>query len=129
MLAVDTNVIVRYLTRDHPAQASKARELVAKEDIFIATTVLLETEWVLRSIYGFAPVDVVRSLRAFAGLPNVTVQDGPVAARALDLAETGLDFADALHMASAHQCTAFVSFDRDLVRQSGKHAGLKVRSL
>ena len=52
MLAIDTNVIVRYLTGDHPQQARKARTLIESEHVFVCTTVLLETEWVLRSVYG-----------------------------------------------------------------------------
>jgi predicted nucleic acid-binding protein len=52
MLAIDTNLIVRYLTGDHPEQSPKARALIDSEDVFVCTTVLLETEWVLRSVYG-----------------------------------------------------------------------------
>ncbi len=48
MLAVDPNIIVRFITRDDPAAARKARNLIDSEDIFVATTVLLEAEWVLR---------------------------------------------------------------------------------
>src|ERR1041385_573755 len=57
MLAIDTNVVVRYLTSDHPKQAARAEALVERQDVFVATTVLLETEWVLRSAYGFEPRD------------------------------------------------------------------------
>ncbi len=48
MLAIDTNVIVRYLVADDREQARRARELIDGGRVFIATTVLLETEWVLR---------------------------------------------------------------------------------
>ena len=51
MLAFDTNIIVRYLTGDHPQQSRKAKALIDSEHIFVCTTVLLETEWVLRSVY------------------------------------------------------------------------------
>ena len=54
MLAIDTNVIVRYLTADHPEQASRARALVDGAAVFVPVTVILESEWVLRSAYGFA---------------------------------------------------------------------------
>lgn len=116
MRAIDTNVIVRFLTGDDPAQAARARKLVEAGGIFVPTSVLLETEWVLRSGYGFAAERLVRALRDFAGLPGVTLEDPQLAALALDWAEQGLDFANALHLASARGCTAFLSFDRRLAR-------------
>jgi predicted nucleic-acid-binding protein len=48
VLAIDTNVIIRYLTRDDAEQFAKANALIGAEDVFVCTTVLLETEWVLR---------------------------------------------------------------------------------
>ena len=83
MLAIDTNIVVRYLTADHPEQSPKAKALINSQDVFVCTTVLLETEWVLRSVYGFAPADIVKALAAFAGLPRVTLEDAALAATAL----------------------------------------------
>jgi predicted nucleic-acid-binding protein len=114
--AIDTNVIVRFLIGDDPAQTAKARKLVEDGGIFVSTSVLLETEWVLRSGYGFATAQLVQALRDFAGLPGVTLEDPQLAARALDWADQGLDFADALHLGGAHGCTAFLSFDRKLAK-------------
>lgn len=116
MLAIDTNVIIRYLTGDHPEQSPKARVLIDGSDVYVATTVMLECEWVLRSVYGFAPTQVSDALRAFAGLPRVTVENPPLLAQALDCAEQGMDFADALHLAAAGECEAIVTFDRKFIR-------------
>lgn len=55
MVAVDTNVLVRLLVNDDARQARRARALFEREEIFISPTVLLESEWVLRSAYGLAP--------------------------------------------------------------------------
>src|ERR1700747_2274275 len=101
MLAIDTNLIVRYLTGDHPQQSAQARTLIDENDVFVVLTVLLETEWVLRNVYGFPANELCKALRAFAGLPRVTIEDAGVAAQALDWMEAGLDFADALHLAKA----------------------------
>lgn len=49
MIAFDTNLLVRILVMDHPEQVAIARRLMARETIFVSRTVLLETEWVLRS--------------------------------------------------------------------------------
>jgi predicted nucleic-acid-binding protein len=114
--AIDTNVLVRFLTGDDRAQAARARRLVEAGDIFLATSVLLESEWVLRSGYGLAAESIVQALRGFAGLSGVTLEDPALAARALNWAEQGLDFADALHLGRAQGCSAFMSFDRKLAR-------------
>ncbi|MRX49760.1 PIN domain-containing protein [Paracoccus sp. S-4012] len=115
MVAIDTNVLVRFLTNDHAEQSRQARALVASQDVFVALTVMLETEWVLRSAYGFAPEHIHAALRAFAGLPQVRVEAPGRLAEALDRAEAGLDFADALHLGASPQ-EAFATFDTRLIR-------------
>src|SRR5207244_8137709 len=112
MLAVDTNVVVRYLTGDDAEQFGKASAVIRDEDIYVCTTVLLETEWVLRGAYRFGRERVVAALAAFAGLPRVTLEDPAAAAKALDWAGRGMDFADALDLAKAQGCEAFVTFDQ-----------------
>jgi predicted nucleic acid-binding protein len=127
MLVVDTNVIVRYLTNDDTAQATRARRLLAQQVIFVPLTVLLETEWVLRSVFGFGATGVVRALRAFVGLPRVTLESPETAALAFDWAERGMDFADALHLAAAGKHDGLVSFDKILARAALKVGGPPVR--
>jgi len=114
MLAVDTNVVVRYLARDDAAQTSRADRLFNTQPILLLKTVLLETEWVLRYRYGFDRQAIVVSLRALAGLPNVHLEDAPVVAQALDWVAAGMDFADALHLASSSAASGFATFDRTL---------------
>lgn len=118
MRAIDTNVVVRYLTDDHPEQAAKARALVDAGTVFVATTVLLESEWVLRSVYGLSGVDVAAALKAFSGLPGITVESPSLLRKALDRAEAGMDFADALHLGSAGHCETMLTFDRDFIREA-----------
>jgi predicted nucleic-acid-binding protein len=114
MLAVDTNVVVRYLTADDPAQFARAAEIVEGDDTFIGLTVLLETEWVLRSIYRYEPAQVVLALRSLAGMPRVMLESPETVATALNWTTDGMDFADALHLSAAGQCDSFVTFDRKL---------------
>ncbi len=116
MRAIDTNILVRFLAKDDPRQSTRAREIVDAGDIFVATTVFLEAEWVLRSGYEFDSAGICASFAAFAGLPGVTVEDPDLLAQAIALAGGGLDFADALHLARARDCEAFVTFDRKLVK-------------
>lgn len=128
MLAIDTNLIVRYLTGDHPTQSVQARDLVDGADVFVCTTVLLETEWVLRNSYGYDRTVLATALRGFAGHPRVTIEDAGLAAQALDWMEAGLDFADALHLAKSAGCEAFVTFDRRFAQAANKLGAVKVRA-
>lgn len=116
MRAVDTNVVVRLIVADDKQQTKRAQAVFTAGDVFIASTVVLETEWVLRSGYGFAPTRIVMALKAVAGLPNVTVEEPALLAQALDWMDQGMDLADAMHLARANACTAFLSFDRKLAK-------------
>jgi predicted nucleic acid-binding protein len=127
ILAIDTNVVIRYLTGDHPEQSPRARALIDSHEVLVSTTVLLETEWVLRSPYGYSPPQVRKALQAFAGLPQVTLEDPALAATALDFVAKGMDFADALHLVKAEGCTAFVSFDRRLAKAAKRLSKIEVR--
>jgi predicted nucleic-acid-binding protein len=122
MLAIDTNVIVRYLTGDHPEQSPRASAVIDGQQVFAPITVVLEVEWVLRSAYGYRPRQVADAIRAFAGLPTVMVEDGALVAQALDLAAGGMDFADALHLGRSAHCEGFATFDRRLAK-AARNAG------
>jgi len=114
--AIDTNVVVRFLTNDDKDQAQAARAAIGAGDIFLATTVLLETEWVLRSAYRFEPHRIAESFQGLAGLPTITVEEPGRLAQAISWMRQGMDFADALHLAKADSCTAFLSLDQTLAR-------------
>ncbi|MCG9915964.1 MAG: type II toxin-antitoxin system VapC family toxin [Phenylobacterium sp.] len=116
MLAIDTNVVVRLLVGDHPDQSARARELIERHQVLAPTTIILESELVLRGAYGLAKADVLAALRAFAGLPNVTLQEPERVAAALKWADGGMDFADALHLAAAADCEAFVTFELKMAK-------------
>ncbi len=120
MLAVDTNPIVRLLANDDAAQTRRAAALFASEQIYISKTVLLESEWVLRFSYELPPKIILQALRNLVGLPNVMVEQQREIAEALDGFERGLDFADALHLASSRRAGRFATFDRKLIKRAEK---------
>ncbi len=124
MLAVDTNVVVRLLTGDDPRQGRRAVELFRREQVFLPKTVLLETEWVLRSLYGFAPTAIFDALEALIALPNVTCESLGAIAQSIGWARKGLDLADALHVASSAAAEGFATFDDKLIRRAGPLAPL-----
>lgn len=120
MLAVDTNLVVRLLANDDAAQARRAAVLFASDQIFISKTVLLESEWVLRFSYELPPKVILQALRNIIGLPNVMVEQPREIAEALEGFERGLDFADALHLASSRRAGKFATFDKKLIKRAEK---------
>lgn len=129
MHAVDTNVLVRLLTGDDAAQSKRAAALFKKESIFIPKTVLLETEWVLRRLYRLERMTVVGSLRKLGGLGNVELEQPLVVAQALQWCEDGMDFADALHLASSHGAGKFATFDEQMKKDAPPDSKPVVRLL
>lgn len=120
MIAVDTNVIVRIVTNDEPEQVSRAVALFEQERIFIAKTVLLEVEWVLRFCYQIPRDAIAPTLRKVIGLGNVTAEDPDEVSIALTWYEQGMDFADALHLAGSGRAERFASFDPKMAKLAGK---------
>ena len=118
MIAVDTNVLVRYLAEDEENQADRAEGVLLSGAVLLPKTVLLETAWVLRGAYGLAGADIAAGLRRLLGLAGVTAEDEPAVERALDWYGRGLDFADALHLASSGSAKRFATFDRTLIRRA-----------
>ena len=127
MKALDTNVVVRYLTRDDPAQSAKAKAAVDSGPVFVSVTVLLESEWVLRSRYDLAGMAAVEALRKFAGLRNVSVESPKLVEEAFHRAAAGMDFADALHLGAAGNCQVMLTFDRKFIRMAG-NAPIEVKA-
>jgi predicted nucleic acid-binding protein len=118
VVAVDTNVLVRLLTGDHPAQYRASRKLFSAEDVFIPDTVVLETAWVLQAAYDLEPATICEALRRVFGLPNVTLANGEAVSNALDWHAAGLDFADAFHLALSKEHDVLKTFDGRLIRRA-----------
>jgi len=122
MIGLDTNVIVRYAVRDDPEQTAQAdalfERLTARQPGFVATVALAETWWVLRQVYRLDRAAVIAFIRQLLASDELRVQDLAAARRALALAESGADFADALIAQAAEQagCARVASFDQRAVR-------------
>lgn len=109
MAALDTNVLVRWLAGDDVAQCDAVARLLHTslaqgERFYVPVTVLLETEWVLRSRYRFSRNQVARVMDALLGTLELELQDEPAIERALWLFKhnESADFADCLHVGLAH---------------------------
>lgn len=118
MIAIDTNIVVRFLTQDDEQQYQKSLKLFQEHDVFIANTVILETEWVLRFAYSFKPSEICAAFRNLFGLPNVHLTNASLVAQVLQWHEQGLDFADGFHLAQSQQCSILYTFDRKFIRSA-----------
>jgi len=118
MISVDTNVIIRLLTRDDEQQYKKAYGVFQKEDVFASDTVLLESEWVLRYAYKFSREQIADAFSRLLGLPNVYVANSVAIHAAIQWHAKGLDFADALHLVMSQHCHRMVSFDVDFIKRA-----------
>ncbi len=118
MVAVDTNIIVRLLTQDDELQYRQSLEIFQNHDVFIPDTVILETEWVLRFAYKFKTEEICTALRKLFGLSNVHLTNASLIAQVLQWHETGLDFADAFHLAQSQHHTQLYTFDEKFVKRS-----------
>ncbi len=124
IVAVDTNVVVRFLVDDTPSEAKRARALFETHRIHLAESVLLETEWVLRAVYDFSPTEISIALRSLLRLPSVVVDDRAAIMQVLDWFDQGLDFADALHYVRSAGLE-FKTFDKKFISK-GRKSGLKI---
>jgi predicted nucleic-acid-binding protein len=129
MTAVDTNVVVRLLTEDDPTQTAAARSLFAAGPIWIAKTVLLETDWELRTLYGFDKSAIREAFTKLLGLENVHTEDKPSMVAALALTLHGVELADAMHLSSRPPGAVFVSFDRSFVRRANRAGATDVSGM
>lgn len=118
-IVADTNVLVHALVRDDVAQAERVGALLREgAELVILPTVLLELEWVLRSVLRFPHGDVVRAFADLLALPGTALTNERVVLQAVEWHEAGMDFADALHLADAAEADEFATFDRDLARRA-----------
>lgn len=116
-VAVDTNVLVRAVVRDDPAQASvAATALTDAELIAVALPCLCEFVWVLLRVYGFQPSDAAAAIRALLAAANVEV-NRPAVEAGLSMLEAGGDFADGVIAYEGNWLggETFISFDKKAV--------------
>ncbi len=121
MIAVDTNILVRFLVRDDEAQATAVYERLKKaeqrgEVLFIPLIVLVETIWVLESGYGKSRSEVVESIEDVLRMPVFEVEKrGSVERAVMDSENVQADLADLLiaHSADASGCEGGITFDRE----------------
>jgi predicted nucleic-acid-binding protein len=124
MIAVDTNVLVRYFAQDDPAQSHAAVEffeatLTPTQQGFISIAVLLEVSWVLRSAYGASPDRIRQIVSVLLQTPTIIIERQNVVRGALAFEDQQLS--DALiHLIGLDMgCSTTGTFDRRLAQMAG----------
>jgi predicted nucleic-acid-binding protein len=122
MRAVDTNVLVRLITRDDSRQVAAAESFVEK-GAWVSVLVLAETAWVLTSVYGLSSKDLAGAVEMLLNHRRLVVQDAETVARALELfrARPALGLSDCLilHLARKAGHLPLGTFDRNLATVEG----------
>ncbi len=122
MRAVDTNVLVRLITRDDLRQAASA-DLFVEKGAWVSTLALAEATWVLATVYERSAADLVIAVEMLLNHNDLTLQDSDVVAAALDLyrARPALGFSDCLMLQLARKAghLPLGTFDRALGKIEG----------
>ena len=120
MIALDTNVLVRFITHDDSSQTEKVIRLLAHptENFFISDLVFAEVVWVLGSCYQWTRMEITDALLKILHTNNVVVEDEERTELAVLAYQKSGDLADHLVVTMARQqgCGFVASFDKDLAK-------------
>jgi len=127
MIALDTNVLVRFLVEDDKIQSRRARKLVEDavmddEDLFVADLVVVEAVWVLKRSYGLKKDAIAAVLRMLLGARNLRFESSDRIARVISAYEKGRGgFSDYLirEKAAEWECETVATFDLILQKEKG----------
>lgn len=126
MIARDTNVVVRFLTQDDPAQSARANALFARlsaaEPGFLCREVVVELVWVLERAYGLPRADIAAALDGLLAARELVVESADRTGLAVErYRQGGAGFSDHMIALAARDagCRAVLSFDRKAVAQAG----------
>jgi predicted nucleic-acid-binding protein len=122
MRAIDTNVLVRLITRDHSGQAAAAERFIEK-GAWVSVLALAEAVWVLATVYKLSPRELAEAVEMLLQHRDLVLQDEETVAGALELfRETpALGFSDCLmvHLARKAGHLPLGTFDRGLGKVEG----------
>ncbi len=124
MIALDTNVLVRYLVRDDAVQAEAARRIIQEtltphEPGFVSLVVLAELSWVLGRRYGCPAEQVATIFAELLASPTIVIERAAAVTAALALPHGELADRILHEIGRAHGCARTVTFDRKFARLPG----------
>lgn len=127
MTALDTNVLVRYLTQDDEVQFQKVLQLLNRKraTFFVCDLVLVETDWVLRSLYDWSGAEVADAFARLTSIHNLTFENEALLKSSLKGLRDGADLADELIIRASrdHGAKNLATFDKQIIRRHKPFAG------
>lgn len=129
MIAVDTNVLARFILQDDRGQAARAAELLA-DPVWVPITVWLELGWVLGKQLRLDRPIIADALETLLAMHSIHAADRSGLRWAIDRFRAGADWADVIHLiAAADAAHAFATFDERLGHQAGSATPMPVEAL
>ena len=126
IIAVDTNLLVRYIVRDVPEQAEAAdrllESLTVNEQGYVSREVVIEMVWVLGRSYGFSRVEITNVVLDLVDTESLIVESADdIIGAAVAYARGDGDFADLMILVAAQRagCETLYTFDRKFARVEG----------
>ncbi len=124
MTGLDTNILVRFITFDDPAQASRAKQIIEEELTpdepgFVSLVTMTELAWVLESFYDFSGAEIAAAIELILRIDSLSIQNEREVAAAMTALRSGAaSFDDALIGALGRWggCSHTVTFDRKAAR-------------
>jgi predicted nucleic-acid-binding protein len=129
-MIADTNVLLRFIVRDDPAQFERALEIMERAEAIVVTNVTLcELAWVLRSRYGVTRENIAATITGLRETRNIVLDSAAVDA-GLTLLKAGRDFSDGVIAYEGLRLggEVFISFDKKAVAAVSEQ-GQKTRLL
>ncbi len=126
MKAVDTNILVRWITRDDPVQSPIADRVMAEPN-YVSVPVLLELAWTLGGApFRFERHAIVAALRLVLATSTITIAQEDGVLWAIERFAAGADIADMLHIVAGRGSDSFVSFEKRLATLAGPDSPLPI---
>lgn len=125
MIALDTNVLVRWVLRDDGAQAAVADRLLSAP-FYVSPSVLVELGWVLQSVGGMERTALAFAVSRLMHLPTAHTAHADQLRWAIERFSTRGDWADLVHIASCTAADGFASFDKPLAADAGPNSPLEI---
>ena len=124
MIALDTNILIRYFAQDGGVQAAAATAVIEEglsdeQPAFLSLITIIEMIWVMRRAYGLDSQGIATVVRGLLAAPQFVIQDSAIVTGALE--QEGHDMADVLihEIGKAHGCDKTLAFDRKFARLAG----------
>ena len=127
MIGLDTNVLIRYLTQDHPIQSAKAtevmeRRLTPENPGFVSVVAMVETVWVLDRAYSLTAKEISAAVERLLQVEVLAIENEQEVFTAMVALKQGRgSFSDALiaELGTRAGCARTLTFDQKALRLPG----------